>query len=70
MHDWCSMHRIKHQTTAPYTSAQNGYAEHLHQTLLGRVRAMHLSCNVPAFLWDEFCTTAAYLTNLTTLSTL
>jgi len=50
MHDWCSMHRIEHQTTAPYTSAKNGYAEHLHQTLLGRVRAMHLFCNVPAFL--------------------
>src|SRR5258707_1902603 len=26
---------------------------------------MQLACNVPAHLWDEFCTTAAYLTNLT-----
>jgi transposase InsO family protein len=70
MHEWTSMHGIEHVTTAPYTSAQNGHAEHLHRTLLGRARAMRLSCNAPAYLWDEFCATAAYLTNLTALSTL
>src|SRR5258707_10805890 len=26
---------------------------------------MRLACNAPAHLWDEFCATAAYLTNLT-----
>ncbi len=26
---------------------------------------MRLACNAPAFLWDEFCATAAYLTTLT-----
>ena len=37
---WCMLHGIKHQTTAPYTSAQNGWAEQLHQTILGKVRTM------------------------------
>ena len=40
VHDWCSMHGIDHQLTAPYTSAQNGHVEHLHRTLLGRARSM------------------------------
>ena len=70
MREWTSMHGIEHVMTAPYTSAQNGRAECLHRTLLGRVRAMRLSCNAPTYLWDEFCATAAYLTNLTTSSTL
>ena len=65
VHDWCSMHGIDHQLTAPYTSAQNGRVERLHRTLLGRARSMRLACNAPAHLWDEFCATAAYLTNLT-----
>ena len=29
---------------------------------------MHLSCNTPAYLWDEFFATASYLTNLTAAS--
>jgi transposase InsO family protein len=70
MQDWCSMHGINHQTTAPYTSAHNGCAEHLHRTLLGKAWAMWLSCNAPTYLWDEFCVTSAYLTNLTASTTL
>jgi len=31
---------ICHQVTAPYTSAQNGKAERLHQTLFNRARAI------------------------------
>jgi len=31
---------------------------------------MQLSCNTPTSLWDEFCATSAYLTNLTALSSL
>jgi hypothetical protein len=65
MTEFCNIHRIDHQLTAPYTSAQNGHAERLHRTLAGKARTMHLSCNAPAFLWDEFFATAAYLTNLT-----
>jgi hypothetical protein len=31
---------------------------------------MHLMCNAPPSMWDEFCTTAAYLTNFTATPTL
>ena len=65
MRDWCQQEGIDHQLTAPYTSAQNGRAERLHRTILGKARAMRLACNAPGFLWDEFCATAAYLTTLT-----
>jgi len=70
MWEWSSLHGIDHQMTAPYTSAHNGCTERLHQTILDKACAMHLSCNAPASLWDEFCTTSAYLTNLTVLKTL
>ncbi len=63
--DWCDTEGIDHQLTAPYTSAHNGRAECLHRTLLGKARAMRMACNAPAFLWDEFCAMAAYLTMLT-----
>ena len=65
MSTWCQSHGIDHQTTAPYTSAQNGRVERLHRTIHGKARAMRLACNAPGFLWDEFFLTAAYLTNLT-----
>src|SRR6266481_9094186 len=29
---------IEHQTTAPYTSAQNGKSQHMHQTIMGQAR--------------------------------
>ena len=67
---WCSLHGIDHQFTAPYTSAQNGRAERLHHTLLSKARAMRLACNAPPNLWDEFCSTAAYLTNFTASSSI
>jgi transposase InsO family protein len=70
MQDWASTHGIDHQQTAPYTSAHNGCAKRLHRTLLGKSRAMHLSCNAPPSFWDEFCTTSAYLSNLTASSSL
>jgi hypothetical protein len=62
---FCDLHGIDHQLTAPYMSAQNSHAKHLHRTLAGKARTMCLAFNTPAFLWDEFFTTAAYLTNLT-----
>jgi transposase InsO family protein len=70
MSDWCSTHGIEHQRTPPYTPAHNGRAERLHRTILGRARSMRLACNAPASLWDEFCATAAYLTNLTASSSI
>jgi hypothetical protein len=63
--DYCASEGITHLTTAPHTSAQNGRAERLHRTLLDKARSMRLSCGAPPSLWDEFCATAAYLTNLT-----
>ena len=68
--DWCAGLGIEHQFTAPYTSAHNGCAERLHQTLLNKARTMCLVCNTPASLWDEFYATAVYLTNLTASSSL
>lgn len=66
MHKWCQSKGINHQLTAPYTSAHNGRAECLHQTILGKACAMCLACNAPRYPWDKFCATATYLTNLTT----
>ena len=65
MEDWCQLHGVNHQRTAPYTSAHNGRAECLHRTILGKARTMRIACNAPGFLWDKFCATAAYLTTLT-----
>jgi hypothetical protein len=63
--DWCSQHGIEHKVTALYTSAQNGRVKCVHRTILNKARSMRLACNAPAFLWDEFCATATYLTTLT-----
>lgn len=70
MQDWASTHGVDHQCTAPYMSAQNGHAECLHQTLLGKAQAICLSCNAPPSFWDKFCAISAYLSNLTALSSL
>jgi len=70
MRDWCASLGITHTVTAPYTSAQNGHAERVHRTILGKARAMRLACNAPPSMWDEFCATAAYLTNFTATPTL
>lgn len=65
MCDWCNTEGIEHHTSAPHTSTHNGRAKHLHKTIVGKGCSMHItSCNALAFLWDEFFTTASYLTNL------
>ena len=66
---WCQQKGILHLLTAPYTSAHNGRAERLHCTLMDRARAMRSQCNSPIDMWDEFCATAAYLTNFTCTTT-
>jgi hypothetical protein len=65
MHNFCLSEGINHQLTAPYMSAHNGRAECLHRTILRKAQTMQIACNAPGFLWDEFCSTAAYLTTLT-----
>jgi hypothetical protein len=61
---------IEQQLTASYTSAQNGRAECLHQTLMEKARTMRVACNTSLYLWDKFYATAAYLTNLTASSSI
>ena len=70
MSDYCLVNGITHLHTAPYTSAHNGRAERLHRTLLDKAQTMRLACSAPPNMWDEFCATAAYLTNLTASSSL
>ena len=70
MADWCTEFGIDHQHTAPYMSAQNGRAECLHHTILDKACTMLILCKALSNLWDEFCTTLAYLTNLTPSSSL
>ena len=70
MSDWCTRHGIDHRRTTPYTSAQNRWAECLHRTLLEKACAILVSCKAPPEFWDEFCTTSAYLTNLTAMMSL
>jgi hypothetical protein len=36
---------------------------------MDKARAMRIACAAPLNLWDEFCGTAAYLTNITGSST-
>ena len=70
MKDWCLSLSIDHVVTAPYTSAQNGHAEHAHCTILGKACTMCLACNAPPSFWDKFCATTTYLTNFTSTPTL
>ena len=56
---------ITHQTTAPYTSVQNGKSERLHRTIMGRARAMHLDAKLPPNLWGECAIAAFYLAQRT-----
>ena len=62
---FCADRGVLHLFTAPYTSAHNGRAERLHRTLMDKARAMRIACGAPLNMWEEFCATAAHLTNLT-----
>ena len=64
MKAYCSQRGITHLFTAPYTSAHNGRAERLHRTIFEKARTMRFACKAPPSMWDEFCATAAFLTNL------
>lgn len=66
--NFCAERGILHLFTAPYTSAHNGRAERLHRTIMDKARAMRIACAAPLNMWDEFCATAAYLTNFTATS--
>ncbi|QRW26084.1 integrase core domain protein [Rhizoctonia solani] len=51
------------ETTAPYSSQQNGIAERLNRTLTDKARAMLLESAAPKFLWNEAIAYACYLKN-------
>ena len=43
MHEWCQSLGIDHTVTAPYTSAQNGHAKHVHHMILGCHRRLRVA---------------------------
>jgi len=43
MNTWCDANGYTLQSTVPYTSAHNGCIEHMHLTIMNRMRAMHAS---------------------------
>ncbi|QRV90583.1 Retrovirus-related Pol polyprotein from transposon TNT 1-94 [Ceratobasidium sp. AG-Ba] len=53
------------ETTTPHSSAQNGIAECLNQTIADRGRAMRLAAQLPKYLWVEAFRHACYLKNRT-----
>jgi transposase InsO family protein len=61
---------IRHETTAPYTSAENGRAERCHRTIMNRARAIRSDAKLPPSLWAESVRAAAYLKNRTHTRTL
>ena len=54
---------IKLEITAPYSSSQNGVAEHLNRTLVEHAHAMLISRGLPKNLWEEAVMYACYLKN-------
>src|SRR5882672_10558620 len=54
---------IRHQTTAPYTSAENGKSERLHRTIMNRARAIRTDSKLPLNMWGEAVKAASYLKN-------
>ena len=51
------------ELTVPYSSAQNGVAEHMNRTLVELLCTMLHGQNVPEFLWDHVVTHATYVRN-------
>ena len=61
---------VRHQTTAPYTSAENGKAERCHRMVMNRARAIRSDSKLPPSLWAESVRAAAYIKNRTPTRTL
>ena len=61
--DFCKIHGIIHQTTAPYCPQQNGVAECKNQMLKDMVNAMLNSSGLPHNLWGEAVLLACYILN-------
>ena len=61
--EFCSLHGIIHQTTAPYTPQQNGVAERKNQTFKDMINSMLNSSGLPHNLWGEALLTANAILN-------
>ena len=60
---FCQNKGITIETTAPYSSSQNGIAECFNWTLIKLVRAMIIAKNLPIFLWDKAVAYATFIRN-------
>jgi hypothetical protein len=59
---------VVHQTTARYSSEQNGVAKRLNRVLMERTRAMFSESGLPDEMWAEAVVTANYIRNRTPVS--
>jgi hypothetical protein len=55
----------KHEVSAAYSQEQNGVAERVNRTIVGRAKAMLYGAQLPHFLWAEAARTAVYCVNRT-----
>ncbi len=60
---------IRHETSAPYTPAQNGVAERSNRTILNAARSVIYSSRVPIQLWAEAIAYSVYTLNRVLSST-
>ena len=61
--DFCSSREIKSESTAPYTSAQNGVVERMNRTIQERIMSMLSQANLPQAFWAKALYTVVYLIN-------
>jgi len=55
----------KHELSAAYSQEQNGVAERVNRTIVGRAKATLYGAQLPLFLWAEAARTAVYIMNRT-----
>ncbi|KAM0029839.1 putative RNA-directed DNA polymerase [Helianthus debilis subsp. tardiflorus] len=62
--DFCALHGIRRDLTAPYTPEQNGIAERKNRTVVEMARCMLQAKRLSNRFWGEAVSTAVYLTSL------
>ena len=61
--EFCLQHGIIHQTTAPYSSQQNGVVKRKNRTLKEMINAILISFGLPQNLWGEAILSTNYILN-------
>ncbi|CAJ2640628.1 unnamed protein product [Trifolium pratense] len=61
--EFCDLHGIKRQLTAPYTPHQNGVSERKNRTIMNMVRCMINERNVPKIFWPEAVNWSLHILN-------